>query len=176
MEISSRKNDHWNHMGLLNTFRHLVLGVSENSCETVSKHTMLALRFWPFILGMCIILSINKIEHWFFPVIEDFHISKIERQGGYLVMSGFMRKTRDCQFSGVSASIIQNGITNEIPITYLNISTPHTISRAVGVNGWGPWQLSIPKTSGNIEITVSHICHSWWTTQTHLARIPANFF
>lgn len=176
MEVGTRKNHHWDYMGKLNTLKHLIMGVSEDSCETVSRHTMIALRCWPFILGMLIVLGINKVEHWFFPVIEDFHISKVERQGDYLIMSGFMRKVRDCQFSGVSASITQARITREVPITYLNTAYPHTATHAVGNIGWGPWQLAIPKTSGNIEITASHLCHSWWTSQTQLAKIPANFF
>lgn len=176
MEISPRKDHHWNLLGVLNTFKHLVMGISEDSCETVSKHTMIALRCWPFILGMLIVVGINKVEHWFFPVIEDFHVSSIERKGDYLVMSGFMRKVRDCQFSGVSAVIATGTSTVEVPITYLDTSSPHTRSVSTGIHGWGPWQLTIPKTNGNIELTASHICHSWWTTQTHLARIPANFF
>lgn len=176
MEVSSRKDHHWNYMGLLNTLKHLTLGIPENHCETVSKHTMLALRCWPFILGMLIVLGINKVEHWFFPVIEDFHVSSIERKGDHLIMSGFMRKTRDCKFSGVSAVTVSGSSVVEVPITYLNTAVPHTLSRGIGIHGWGPWQLAIPKTNGNIELTASHVCHSWWTTQTHLANIPANFF
>ena len=176
MEGSSRKNHPWDYMGRFNTLKHLVMGVPEDSCETVSKHTMIALRCWPFILGMLIVLGINKVEHWFFPVIEDFHVSSIERKGEYLIMSGFMRKTRDCKFSGVSAVIATGSSVVEVPITYLNTTVPHTLSVDMGTRGWGPWQLAIPKTNGNIELTASHVCHSWWTSQTHLAKIPANFF
>lgn len=140
----------------------------------MSKHTELALRLWPMVLGMLIILGSMKIEHYAFPVVEDFHISKLERKGDYVVMSGFMRKTRDCSFVGVYAELVQGTTVAQIPLTYMD-NTNHTATKSMGTQGWGPWQIIIPAVTSNATVTLSatHKCHVWWTTQTHLANIPA---
>lgn len=141
----------------------------------MSKHTEIALRLWPLVLGMLIILGSMKIEHLAFPVVEDFHISKMERKGDYVVMSGFMRKTRDCTFVGVSAELVQGKSAVQIPLTYLDNTTNHTASRPMGTQGWGPWQILIPAVQSNatVVLTATHKCHLWWTIQSHLANIPA---
>lgn len=140
----------------------------------MSKQTELALRLWPMVLGMLIILGFMKVEHYAFPVVEDFHISKMERKGDYVVMSGFMRKSRNCSFVGVSAELVQGKTALQIPLTYMD-STNHTATRPIGTQGWGPWQILIPAVTSNATVTLSatHKCHVWWTTQTHLANIPA---
>lgn len=140
----------------------------------MSKHTEIALRLWPMVLGMLIILGAMKIERLAFPVVEDFHISKMERKGDYVVMSGFMRKTRDCTFVGVSAELVQGNTILQIPLAYLDNTTNHTASRPMGAQGWGPWQILIPAVQSNdtVALTATHKCHPWWTTQSHLANIP----
>ena len=141
----------------------------------MSKHTEIALRLWPMVLGMLIILGAMKIEHLVFPVVEDFLISKIERKGDYVVMSGFMHKTRNCTFVGVSAELVQGKSVVQIPLTYLGNTTDHTATRPTGTQGWGPWQILIPAVQSNaiVSLTATHKCHLWWTTQSRLANIPA---
>lgn len=141
----------------------------------MSKQTEIALRLWPLVLGMLIILGSMKIEHLAFPVVEDFHISKMERKGDYVVMSGFMRKTRNCTFVGVSAELVQGKTILQIPLTYLDSVSDHTATRPIGTQGWGPWQILIPAVQSNatVALTATHKCHLWWTTQSHLANIPA---
>lgn len=141
----------------------------------MSKHTEIALHLWPLVLGILIILGSMKIEHLVFPVVEDFHISKMERKGDYVVMSGFMRKTRNCTFVGVSAELVQEKSTVQIPLTYLDSTSDHTATRPTGTQGWGPWQILIPAVQSNaiVSLTATHKCHLWWTTQSRLANIPA---
>lgn len=146
---------------------------SLKGCELISKHTKLALKLWPMVLGMLIILSVMKIEHEVFPVVSDFHISKLERKGDYIILSGFMHKSRDCAFVGVSAELINGSVRANLPFTYTT-SVPDTRPTHLGTQGWGPWKIIIPSSQKNaiVSLTATHHCHVWWQTQSHLINLP----
>lgn len=141
----------------------------------MSRHVRIALNLWPFVLGMLIVLGINRMEHWLFPVVSDFTVTTASRQGDLLRVAGYMRKDRNCVFAGVSADAVDStGHTVSIPLVFRDNERDNTANRPTGTQGWGPWQLEIPIAPSIKEITLEavHTCHPFWSTSSHLVTLP----
>lgn len=176
MEIHPRKDHHWDSVGWFNVDWLRLMGFHQDSlkgCNLISRHTKIALKLWPIVLGMLIILGMMRIEQAWFPVITDFHISKLEHKQGYVVLSGFMRKTRDCSFVGVSAELVNGSVRKGLPFTYSNPYSDASMHQ-LDAQGWGPWKIIIPanQTNAIVSLTATHRCHVWWQTQSHLGNLP----
>jgi len=139
----------------------------------MSRHVTVALRIWPFVLGVLIVLGANRLEHWFLPVVKDFVVVDLHNDGATLTMSGYMRKSWSCDFVGVGTVGKTSNGQIDLDMRFLD-SDVHTKSRPTGTQGWGPWRISIPitPTVHEIELVAAHRCHPFWMTQTVLANIP----
>lgn len=155
------------------------MGIPKEAIRSIkmSRQFRYALAIWPFVLGILIIFGLYNGEHYFFPVIKDFQITHLERSDNKIVMSGYMRKVRECEYLNVIAHIDKNGKTIRLPITFLSRELTQ-ISRPIGRQLWGPWQLTIPILPNNsndrIEIDAYHHCHFAWVTETNMLEIPSN--
>ncbi len=135
------------------------------------------IRLWPLATAVLVFVTLRLVEYLFFPVVRDFHITHIERTPDSMVMSGYMRKDRDCRFVGVSTiGITANGeiylklkfIDNE------NKPRADNGTRPTGSQDWGPWRIIVPVNPlvSAIDIDVFHDCNPVWTSKTHLATVP----
>lgn len=135
-----------------------------------------ALRLWPAILGMLIVIAINRIEHLAMPVVTGFTITEMQHEGNKIQLSGYMRKDRDCVFAGVSAEAINlYGKRVSIPLVFKDNKRDSTGTRPTGTQDWGPWSLEIPIEPSISEVTLSsvHQCHVFWATTTRLITFPS---
>lgn len=134
-------------------------------------HMRITLFLWPFFIGSGLVFGYNWIERSFFPVVADFQVLSMHREANALHMSGVMRKVRNCQFAGVSAT----GTTGQT-ITDLQVSFDDrenrvaNFTRATGSQKWGPWTVWLPITpdTKTVTLTAAHRCHPAWMTETEL--------
>lgn len=141
----------------------------------MTKSVNTALRMWPIVLGMLIVIAINRLEHWLFPVVTDFTITEMQTEGTTIKLSGYMRKDRNCTFAGVSAKAKhQDGNYFSIPLVFNDKQDDHTNTRPTGTQEWGPWSVKIPVKPSINEVKLSsvHQCHAFWTTTSSLITFP----
>lgn len=135
------------------------------------------LRLWPLATAILVFFTLRLIEFQFFPVVRDFHINRIERTSDSLIMSGYMRKDRDCRYVGVSTIGVTGQGEIDLKLKFIdNEGTPRADNgtRPTGSQEWGPWRIIIPVNPSltAVEIDAFHDCHFAWTTKTHLAMVP----
>lgn len=139
-----------------------------------SRFLRILLAIWPVALGAAFIIGVNRLEHAFFPVVEDFTITSMERQGNQIKVAGYMRKVRACAFVGIAV----NGHTEDGSEIGLRLSFADShyrnITRPTGSQDWGPWSLVLPVTPDvrAVHMDAVHDCHMAWPTRTHLATFP----
>ncbi len=129
----------------------------------------------PLIGGMLLVALANFVEHKFFPVVRDFAVTDIQLHERTLRVSGYMRKVRDCQFAGISATGYAPGShAYDLPMTFRDGATNDNATRQTGSQAWGPWAINIPVRPGMTEInlTAVHRCHPAWATTTNLITLP----
>lgn len=97
-------------------------------------------KIWPIIIGIAIVLILNRLEQIFDPVVKPFIITSLEHTETDIIASGFLKKIRDCEFVGIIAK------SGDLDVS-LNFrdSKDQTKSRPVGYQTWGPWEMVIPK-------------------------------
>lgn len=127
----------------------------------------------PVIIGMMIVASFNFFERTFMPVVKDFVVQEIEQTEKTIVLSGWMRKDRDCAFAGIIAEGTDNlGKTIELDLSFRDKRKDNAINH-IGPQAWGPWTIEFP-LEPNVKIvtlTSVHHCHPAWATTTKLIDI-----
>jgi len=138
------------------------------------------LSLWPAVFGSLLVFGSVWVEYWLMPVVRDFAVTKIERQetlgGTVLVMSGTLRKVRDCKLLGADAEgTTSNGQHIDLPLKFMDVTNDDGQSRPVGAGEWGPWRVEIPLAPRVMAITLqsAHRCHPLWTSETKLLTMPA---
>lgn len=134
-------------------------------------HNRVALALWPYVLGVLLVVGINRLEYAVFPVVSNFHITHMDRQTDAVTLSGVMRQERQCTFVGVTAKAELGGESLVLPMALFETPVP---AAEKDKQHWGPWKLTIPSKvfSGEVELMAWHRCHSLWASQTDLIRIP----
>ena len=113
-------------------------------------------------------------EHTFFPVITDWKLLHIVRQGDTYVVDGAMRKTRPCELLATSVMAVPK--VPLVPNRLLYQITPSEIlggNAPTGSTTWGPWVFRIPHELikyrdqiAYLEIVGHHKCHALWNQET----------
>lgn len=139
----------------------------------MSRQTRYALNVMPFALAVFLLLFVPRFEAWVFPVVKDFVVTGMVKEPGHVVLSGYMRKNRDCQFRAVNAEALMGDHWADVPLRFLD-SENHTATRPTGTQSWGPWQVTVPVSwaTRDIRLTAVHSCHPVWPTESVLAVIP----
>lgn len=135
----------------------------------------IAVKVVPFFVAALMLVLAKGFEFYFMPVVKDFHLTQIKREGGYTIMSGYMRKVRDCQFVGVSAAGITESGRVSLLLKFLDAGVANdNDTRPTGMQNWGPWRIVVPVSPHvlAIELDSVHACHIAWPSTTHLARVP----
>lgn len=135
----------------------------------------IGMKVLPIFIAVVILVIAKGAEFYFMPVVKDFHLTHIKRVDNKIVMSGYLRKVRDCQFVGVSAAGITEAGKVDLPLKFLD---PEKLvdngTRPTGTQEWGPWRIVVPASPHVLAIDLDsvHSCHIAWPSTTHLARVP----
>lgn len=127
----------------------------------------------PAAVMLVLVFMVPRIEQWLFPVVADFTITKLVKEPSHIVISGYMRKARDCRVLGLQAMAVDNfGREKEVPVAFLD--RPHGgVSRHVGRQSWGPWQITVSVADAHeVRLLSSHRCHWVYSTESELATVP----
>lgn len=110
-----------------------------------------------------------QFESVLFPVVKDFNVVAIHRDGKTVTVSGNFYKARECDFLGTVAKLYVPGAEpDHVDIKFNDSKTDDTKSRGVGYQEFGPWVLTLPDNNpgGIVEFTAAHQCHIGWVTRT----------
>ena len=143
--------------------------------KTQSLWFRISMRVLPVFVSVLILVLAKGAEFYFMPVVKDFHLTHIERVDNKIVMRGYLRKVRDCQFAGVSAAGITEGGKVDLPLKFLDPdSLMDNWTRPTGTQAWGPWRIAVPVAPNVVAIDLEsvHSCHIAWPSTTRLARVP----
>jgi hypothetical protein len=137
------------------------------------KKMKLQSHLWPVLIGVCIVAGINSFEHVFMPVVKDFIVQDIKQEDTKIILSGWMRKDRNCKFAGIVANGTDaKGKEVDVNLSFRD-SINHNATRPIGTQPWGPWTIELPihPNINRVSLTSIHHCHPAWTTTTKLIEI-----
>ena len=141
-------------------------------------YTTLGLISWFLLIGMAIptgLYAAQYFEYRYFPVMAWFSVNETVRTPSRVYITGMMRKLRDnCETIGLSA---QGPNGSVLTLKTLDSGTPDKmISRRVGEQMWGPWEISsvAGDVPSDISLYVQHRCHFLWKQTTNLTSLPKN--
>jgi len=134
-----------------------------------------------FVFGMAVMaVLLHNVETRFFPVIKDWSLDYITRDGNSYTMGGQMRKERACELLHTSVMAVP-----KIPMAPKVLVYQVQANEILGAGGpvgkfvWGPWTVKVPeKLMGkldwveSIEVVGHHRCHMLWTQETVYGRVP----
>ena len=143
--------------------------------KTQSLWFRISMRVLPVFVAVLILVLAKGAEFYFMPVVKDFHLTNIERVDNKIVMRGYLRKVRDCQFAGVSAAGITDDGKVDLPLKFLDPdSLMDNWTRPTGTQAWGPWRIAVPVSPNVVAIDLEsvHSCHIAWPSTTRLASVP----
>lgn len=135
----------------------------------------ISMRVLPAFVAVLILVLAKGAEFYFMPVVKDFHLSHIERVDNYIVISGYMRKVRDCQFVGVPTTGITKDGKVDLPLKFLDPARlMENGTRPTGTQAWEPWRITVPASPNVVAIHLEsvHSCHIAWLSTTRLASVP----
>ena len=135
----------------------------------------IGMRVLPAFVAVLIVVLAKGAEFYFMPVVKDFHLSHIDRRDNKIVISGYMRKVRDCQFVGISTAGITKDGKVDLPLKFLDpASLMENGTRPTGTQAWGPWRITVPASPNVVAIHLEsvHSCHIAWPSTTRLASVP----
>jgi hypothetical protein len=140
----------------------------------------IASKLAPVVAMLAVLFMVRQTEMMFFPVIKDWRMESITRDGNRFVVNGSMRKARPCEL--VNTSVVAVMSNPLFPSRLLYQIAPEEIlggNSPVGLHTWGPWSMPIPpeflkyrEHIDHIEIVGHHRCHLLWNQETIYGQIP----
>lgn len=138
----------------------------------MSRHLRYSLNVLPFVVALSILMILPRLERALLPVVTGFVVTSMTKTPEHVVLSGYMRKDRDCIFVGVQAVAIQDAHEHDVPLIFLDARN-NNATRPQGSQAWGPWKVTVPALyADSIKLISTHRCHPFYTTDTELASIP----
>ena len=140
---------------------------------SIEQKTRVFIGLLPALVAALLVMLLPRIEQAAFPVVRDFLITNLARTGEHVVMSGYMRKVRDCRFVGVQAIAIDSaGHVHDAPLIFLDAAN-NNATRPAGGQAWGPWKVTIKAADADaLRLVATHRCHWVYAVDTTLANIP----
>ena len=119
---------------------------------------------------------VDDLERFVYPVISDFKVEKATRENGKLTLHGSMFKNRDCEAVALNAYTEKLG---ESPtLAFLNVTADgggndsnKIITRAIGLQAWGPWVVTAPDGPFKLSFFVRHRCNPLYDVTTDLTSV-----
>lgn len=115
-----------------------------------------------------------SIEHHFFPVIKNWKLEEVQREGDYWIVRGIMLKDRPCELVQTSVMAIPKmPLAPRVLIYQIKPTDILGGNSPTGLITWGPWEMKIPKTLeqrrneiSSLEVVGHHRCHMLWNQET----------
>ncbi len=114
-----------------------------------------------------------------FPVITDWKINPVIRQGDTYVLEGTMSKARSCTL--IATNVMAVPKVPLAPRVLLYRIKPTEIDGGnipTGSSTWGPWTMKIPQAFVEhrneiawIDVIGHHRCHGFWDQETYYGRV-----
>ena len=144
------------------------------------SHSASMLQRWGWltlymVIGACLLATAMVLapgaEERYRPVVKDFVVDRIERDGHHVTISGTMSKVRDCRFVELLAYAQAHGDTFWRPVTVDFSPARNTIMSRLPIDQrWGPWSIDLQMASpATVKLAVRHECHGMYPTTTQLA-------
>lgn len=122
-----------------------------------------------FIVAIWIIWN---VETRFYPVVEDFRVSSITKSEAGYTAYGELRKTRACEFLGLTIYAHRPGAPKMIAAQYKKDIFGSDVG--TGHQTWGPWTAQLPAAVSEyeqLELQGTHRCHALWLQTTQYTEI-----
>jgi hypothetical protein len=147
---------------------------SSPQIEMRSAARITAVAFWiiaAITLLLAFLPALERNEARFFPVVRDFEITRVDTNGTEAVISGLMRKARDCRF--MKLTVYAGDIEDperpreRLSVRFLDQPQDSDRTREPGFQNWGPWGVGAPQTSAgpDLFVRVTHDCHPAFETR-----------
>ena len=115
-----------------------------------------------------------QTEHYALPVIKDWKLESVEREGDYWVVRGTMNKVRSCELVATSVMAVPKmPLAPRVLVYQIKPSEILGGNAPTGLVTWGPWSMEIPKALlqhrddiSSLEVIGHHRCHALWTQET----------
>ena len=128
----------------------------------------------PFIIGLVITVLMNILEPLLFPVIVGWTPTKVEHVDDTVVVSGYMKVARECQFISVNATYVDRNTGKQVhaPLFFMNDRPDNHVHEPLTQN-WGPWVIHLPygQEIRELNFRSTHVCHPGWNTTTYLGSV-----
>jgi hypothetical protein len=130
----------------------------------------LCMKLYPFALAASVIYTAYVAEPLYFPVVRDWTVTEVHREGSNVVITGYMKKTRSCKFNGVTATDDNDVV---LPLVLLEGVTDPVRRKPSGAVDWGPWKITLEsaEVTSKISLSITHQCHVGWLTTTELGEV-----
>lgn len=149
-----------------------------NQSPSLVKITLrLMLHFFaPFVGAMIGLFVTYKVEMTFIPVVTDFKVTELVKEGNAYKVTGSYNKHRSCEL--LSTSILAINENDKLQPAKLLYQIKHQDVGAnlpVGRVSWGPYLIPSPPSFGNatkLTATSLHRCHALWLHESHYITLP----
>ena len=110
------------------------------------------------------------LEGKLFPVVRDFTVETVQRDGDRIWVSGSMDKVRACNFSSIASYAVQ-GTGEWVPLQVHFPEDTRVGTRAAIEQAWGPWWFTLPNPQAGavVMFVVAHNCPALYQTHSVLA-------
>lgn len=132
--------------------------------------SVLAGRIVTFAVAVSVLLLAYVAEPAYFPVIRDWTVTKLDRNGRQVMLSGYMRKIRSCPLIGI---VVTNEDGDRLPFSLVDgVESSASAGMPTGSQAWGPWSIVIEPSDGTsrLRFQATHQCHAGWPTTTELGE------
>lgn len=130
------------------------------------------------LLAMAALPLMDRYEAQVLPVMDEFRVLERTSVEGGVMISGDMRKRRDCRFVELvfyAGDVSDRQSLREMLFVQF-LDVPHGVytSREPGRQPWGPWFLRAPRTAAGPDVfmRITHRCHKAYDTHGVYLREP----
>lgn len=145
------------------------------------RHILRWLEALAFVIGAALMLVVVYMaDTRLFPVVTDWRLDYIEREGDAYRVGGALRKTRPCELVITEVMAVPTSPLQPRRSIY-RVKPYHMTGASVstGYHAWGPWSIRIPalletakrEQFAYIEVVGVHRCHGLWLHETVYGHI-----
>lgn len=120
------------------------------------------------LAGMLTLTTLPMIETAIAPVVEDWQITEVRKDGYDLIVSGVMTKRRDCAYippprarDAQGINLVVHSANPTAVISWPASDTPQSFA---------PWRV-VNGADREVEFFLNHSCHSLYTLFTRLGKV-----
>jgi len=147
------------------------LAVTNSDVRKAGRHLAAVFYGTAFaVVVMAVLPVLERYEAEVFPVVRDFRVLENVPRGDSVLISGDMRKVRDCNFVEVVfyvGSAQHEDLPREmLSVAFMDSASAKPTTREPGFQPWGQWRIGRPNTLAGPDIfmRVTHKCH--WLSYT----------